>query len=503
MAMQAMFPHMTSISSSSNQDRGSNVRNRRRCQDYDTKGFCIRGSACPFDHGSDHIVASGVDEYDPTDALIDTNGHHHGLSNLKLGPSQGEGDLRKTARAAFSDRRVPKDRSITTIVVEQIPEAYFDEQTIRSFFSQFGSIREIGLHAYKQLAVVEYDARSAAQKAWQSPKVIFDNRFVKVYWYRPDLDVKTKSNGIASNVGSSSDVSTSALPGLTTLDDTEAYKRRQEEKQKAHERRQAALRRTEEAKQALIRRKEEVTKTYEEERAVLKAKLAAKGEELPADGPEQVSSEALALREQLARLEAEAISMGIDPNAPAEDTSYTYRGRGSGRGYSSRCYSGRGRGYTPYQPARGTYRGSPFVRGRSSAVRKLDNRPRKIAVSGVEFDARKEEMLRAYLVSVGEFESIEKDPATTDSFVISFKERWQAEQVMNGQTDVLGVGKVKMIWVASAPTATTEQPVLDQEDEAMVEAQKGNPHDIHDDTHHELEVNLDVAGGDDEWDNIS
>jgi hypothetical protein len=502
--MQAMFPHMTGMSSSSNQDKGPNTRKRRRCQDYDTKGFCVRGSACPFDHGNDHIVASGDDEYDPTNALIDTNGHHDGHHNLQVGPSQGEGDLRKTVRAAFSDRRVPKDRSITTIVVEQIPEAYFDEQSIRSFFSQFGNIREIGLHAYKHLAIVEYDTRTAAQKAWESPKVIFDNRFVKVYWYRPDLDVKIKSNGIASNAKPSSNVSTSALPDLTTVEDSEAYKRRQEEKQQAHEQRQVALRRTEEARQALIRRKEEVTIKYEAERAVLRAKLATKGEELPTDSTEQVSSEALALREQLARLEAEAIAMGIDPNAPAEDSYYTYRGRGSSRVYSSRGgYTGRGRGYTPYQPARGTYRGSPFVRGRSSAVRKLDNRPRKIAISGVAFDARKEEMLRAHLVSVGEFESIGKDPATTDSFVVSFKERWQAEQVMNGSTDVLGVGKIKMAWVASAPTATTEQPILDQEDEVMVEAPNGHRHDVHDDAHDELEVNLDVAGGDDEWDNIS
>jgi hypothetical protein len=504
MAMQAMFPHMTSMSSTSNQNRGPNIRKTQRCQDYDTKGFCVRGSTCPFYHGNDRIVASGDDEYDPTNAIIDTNGHRNGFSNLRIGPGQGETDFRKPARAAFSDHRVPNDRSVTAIVVEQIPDDHFDEQSVKIFFSQFGNIKEITINAYKHLAIVKYDTRIAAQRAWQSPKPIFDNRFVKVYWYRPDLDVQTKNNGTGLNARSSLDVNTGALPGLTTVEDIEAYKRRQEGKQQAHEQRQAALRKTEEAKQALIRRKEDVTKKYEAERAILKAKLAAKGEELPTDGREEVSSEALALREQLARLEAEAIAIGIDPNAPAEEPSYTYRGRGNGRGFSSRAgYSGRGRGYAPYQPTWGSYRGSPFVRGRSSAVRKLDNRPRKIAISRVGFDAQKEEMLRAYLVSVGEFESIEKDSEKTDSFVVSFKERWQAEQVMNGQMNVLGVGKVKLAWVASAPTSTTEQPMLDQEDEAMAEAPTGNSHNLRDDTHHELEVNLDVAGGEDEWDNIS
>lgn len=502
MAMQAMFPHMTGMSSAS--DQKSTMHKRQRCRDYDTKGFCVRGSACPFDHGNDHLVAPVEDEYDPTNAIINTNGHHQGSYNLQIGPGPGEMGLRKPARAAFSDHRTLKDRSHTAIVVEQIPEDYFDEQSVMSFFSQFGNITEITMKAYKHLAIVKYDTPSAAQRAWESPKAIFDNRFVKVYWYRPDLDAKPQANGAISHARSSSDVTMGGYPGLATVDDTEAYKRRQEERQQAHERRQAALRKTEEAKQALIRRKEEVTKRYEAEKALLKAKLAAKGEELPTDDTEIVSSEALALREQLAKLEAEAEALGIDPNAPAEESFYIYRGRGTGRDFSSRGYFGRGRGYTPYQPARGSYRGLPFVRGRCSAVRKLDNRPRNIAISGVEFDAGKEEMLRAYLVSVGEFESIEKDPERTGYFTVSFKERWQAERVMNGQTDVPGVGKVKLAWVLSAPmTTTTEQPVVDQEDEAMNNAPSGKPHELHDDTHDELEVNLDVAGGDDEWGNIS
>lgn len=32
-----------------------------RCRDYDTKGFCTRGDACPFEHGRDHIVVPGQD----------------------------------------------------------------------------------------------------------------------------------------------------------------------------------------------------------------------------------------------------------------------------------------------------------------------------------------------------------------------------------------------------------------------------------------------------------
>jgi hypothetical protein len=431
------------------------------------------------------MAISGQGEYDPTNAVIDMNGHYYN----GLGLAQGQGDIRKPTRATFSDHRIPQDRNITAIVVEQIPEEYFDEHSVRAFFSQFGNITDVTMQAYKRLAIVTYDTRGAAQRAWQSPKVIFDNRFVKVYWYRPDLDTKPQGKGTSSNALATSH---GKSPGQMTAEEVAAYRQRQEEKQRAHERRQEALRRTEEAKHALIRRKEEVTKQYEAEREALKARLAAKGEELP---PEQVSTEALALRQQLARLEAEAIAMGIDPNGPAD---------GSVRGYSSNGgYSGRGRGYAPYELTRSSYRGSPFVRGRSSAVRKLDNRPRKIAVSGLDFTPQKEEMLRAYLVSVGEFESIERDPERTDTFVISFRERWQAEQVANGLADIPGVGKVKVAWVASTPMATTEQPVPEAEHEAMADATNGHSHDLRDETHDEAEVDLDVAGGDDEWDNIS
>ena len=39
--------------------------------------------------------------------------------------------------------------------------------------------------------------------------------------------------------------------------------------------------------------------------------------------------------------------------------------------------------------------------------------------------------------------------------------------------------------------------------EAMADATNGHSHDLRDETHDEAEVDLDVAGGDDEWDNIS
>lgn len=495
MAMQAMFPNITRAPK----------HNRQRCRDYDTKGFCVRGAACPYDHGNDHLVAPGESEYDPNNAIIDTNGRSSVHSKNRS--SQSEVTPRKSNRAVFSDLKVPKDRTLTAIVVEQIPEEHFHEETVRDFFSQFGKITEVTMHAYKHLAIVNYENRNAAQRAFESPKAIFENRFVKVYWYRPDLDDKAGINGRISKERSSSEAGSRQLLALSTEEDLEVYRREQEEKQKVHERRQAAMKRVAEAKQALAQQQEEMTR-HNEEKATLIAKLASKGVLLPADGTEEeVPTETMALREQLARLEAEAKSMGIDPDAPIEEYSYSFRGRGRGRGFNSRggyYVRSRGRGNAPYDFGRGYHNGSPYVRGRSSAVRKLDNRPRNIAVSGVEFDAKKDEMLRAYLISVGEFDGVERHPERPDSMIVSFKERWQAEQVMKGGTEIPGVGKVTLSWIASVLPATTE-PVTMDDDENMAEAlneTNGKAHDTQDDTHHEQELNLDVADEDD-WGGIS
>ncbi|XP_061671093.1 RNA-binding protein 26 isoform X2 [Syngnathoides biaculeatus] len=40
--------------------RGPLPQPRKRCRDYDEKGFCMRGDMCPFDHGSDPVVVEDV-----------------------------------------------------------------------------------------------------------------------------------------------------------------------------------------------------------------------------------------------------------------------------------------------------------------------------------------------------------------------------------------------------------------------------------------------------------
>jgi len=395
-----------------------------RCRDYDTKGFCARGSSCPYEHGMDHIVVPGQqEEYDPKNSVMvdirktveGTNGNGSMNNNRGIdrgrGRGRGRGDggpsgSNRRGRADFSYAGPNHDRSISTIVVEQIPEEKFDETSVREFFSQFGNILEVTMQPYKRLAVVKYDDYGAARRAYESPKVIFENRFVKVYWYKPDALPTPPGNHGTKAAGSMSPTSKSEEKPF----DREQFERDSAAAQKRLEEKQKKLKETELQRQALEKQKEELAKMQQEEKKKLLEKLAAKGagkanphtDSATAEigtsgtGDTKVSAQTEALRAQLAALEAEARSLGLDTTLTDDSTSYRARGRGRGihRGWGS--FPPRGRGF---DPSRGAYRGrgAPFG-GRGGGVYKLDNRTKKVAVSGATFDSAKDEGLRQYLL---------------------------------------------------------------------------------------------------------
>ncbi len=513
--MQTMFPQMASMLPPSPSGEQGSVGNKVRCHDYDTKGYCTLGSSCPFEHGNDPIVAPREDEYDPTRANFSMNGTKRRTPGASNRPQKTRGasggvqhfDGKRNNRAAFSDPRLPPDRNFTTIVVEQIPEECFEDVTVRDFFSQYGKVLGVTMKPYKRLAIVQYETHGAAKRAWESPKAVFDNRFVKVYWYRPELE---NAKVVPDDVSTSKDADPTMI---TDAVDEEAFKELQNEKQRAYEERMRTKRAMEDARQDLIRRREEMAK----EREALVTKLAiAESHELgqsntngtkslwdgmAADSPDP---KIRALRDQLARMQDEARSLGIDPDAPSTDPLYSpstvkrggYGGPVRG-GFAARA------AYRGYGAPRGNYRGYGFVRGRDPSVRKLDNRPKGIVMSGVDFDTVKEENLRSYLTLIGPFEDIELNPQRTDSRIIVFKERWQAEQVMHGKSDIPGVGKVELSWVANIANGISAQTTSAQEDVVIGDA-GDDARTFSEEAHQPRDDDLDVAGADDdEWGNIS
>lgn len=319
----------------------------------------------------------------------------HGPDGSMRGSDRGRGRGRgdrgvfggRGRRSEFSAAGPNEDTTITTIVVEQIPEEKLDEEPVRDFFSQYGEIIEISLQPHRKLALVTYDTHASAKRAWSSPKVIFDNRFVKVYWHKPKPEQRGPGEeGPAFN--------------------PEEFEKQQEEAQKSYVEKLQKRKETDEAKQALEQQRDGLLRKQQEEKERLLQRLqgkvssnttdAADGQgQAPAD--ENASEQTKQLRAQLASLEAEAKSLGLDTDNSETGPSFGYRGRG--RGFPS--YRGRG-GFLPrgrgYDPSfRGGFRGRGAFRGRGGVLR-LDNRPKRVAVSGIEPGSEKDEALRQHLI---------------------------------------------------------------------------------------------------------
>lgn len=382
---------------------------------------------------------------------------------------------RNPNRAEFSQAGPNNDRSVTTIVVEQIPEEKFDEQSVKDFFSEFGSITEVTMQPYKRLALVKYDDYTSARRAYDSPKVIFDNRFVKVYWYKPST---LPTPPVTARISSESSKPKEDEPPF----DKEEFERNAMAAQKKLEEKKAQMKEMEAKRQILEKQKEELAQKQADEKRRLLEKLKAKGitgdttmTDSAINGTSnaddsKVSAHTKALRDKVAELEAEAKSLGLDSAL----SDHAPRGRGRGRGRGS--YRG-WEGFAGHAGAFDSPRGRGGFRGRGGGKYNLDNRTKKVAVSGVEFNAEKDESLRSFLLvshpidsqlgiytddvtnqGVGEYTAIGPHPDNSDTQIITFKDRPTAESFMYGIKEIPNVGKLEFNW-HNAPAAPSQVAV--------------------------------------------
>lgn len=317
------------------------------------------------------------------------------------GRGRGGRDRGGGHRASFSKSGPNNDTRITSIVVEQIPEDKFNDEAIRAFFSEFGPITDINTQPYKRLAVITFSSYDAARAAYESPKVIFDNRFVKVYWFKPDSDQVQRSTQEAINGIKTEDPDMDTNMDVKKEEDEptispEEFAAKQAEAQKAHEEKVRKMKEAEDAKSDLDRK----IKAQAEERRKMMEKMEAmasrkgKSAQSPAPGAngtegtpkptaqeEQKAKSSEALRAQLAALKAEAEAIGL-PAEEAEDANpsgyaafapYHPRGRG---GFNAR---NRGRGRGGYGATRGV--GAWWQGG---GVARLDNRPKTVSVRALD-----------------------------------------------------------------------------------------------------------------------
>ena len=380
----------------------------QRCQDYDTKGFCALGASCPYEHGNDRLVVPGqTEEYDPNNAVMSQNGERNQrFHDRGRGRGRGRGERGghrggRGGRAEFSSAGPNHDRNVKSVVVEMIPEEHFSEEAVRAFFSEFGEIEEVNLQAYKRLAIIKFSDYAGAKGAYDSPKVIFDNRFVKVYWYKPDGLPKPPphhQNGEAEH--------TKPTGGDVEMQEEEErvdpaeFAKKQEEAQRNHEEKMKQIQAAQDQRQQV----EAQLKAQAEERNKLLAKLAAR-ERAKTGTPDQTklespntaaaapASQTDALKAKLAALEAEAKSIGINPEDQQADPGFSGRGRGG--------YRGRG----AWRGASGAWRGGrgSYATPRGGAVMRLDNRPKTVCIElpeGKTMGPEIDEALKQYLLFV-------------------------------------------------------------------------------------------------------
>ncbi|KAH8592915.1 hypothetical protein B0O99DRAFT_576039 [Bisporella sp. PMI_857] len=478
-------------------NKGPAQSSKPRCRDYDQKGYCVRGSSCKFEHGQDSVFVpptTPMDEYDPSNSSlmtgIESNSQTAGSNALQGGDrGRGRGGFprgrgsdrgghtlsRRGGRAEFSSDRPNFDKTRTTIVVEQIPEEKFEEAHVKEFFSQFGNIVEVTMRPYKRLAIVKYDDYQGAKNAYDSPKVIFDNRFVKVYWYiNLESLPQQLGNGAPkpSNGTKAEDVTlVPRQPSEPAIDPVE-FAKKQEEAQKAHEEKMKKKQEVDAARLDLEKRLE----SQAEEKRQLMAKIAAMSAKksaspapVAANGTAPKASEGMSeAAKLLAKLEAEAQSLGLDTTLTASEP-WASRGRGRGRGRGDF----RGRGTFAPRGFRGGFRGrggAPFGGG---GAYKLDNRTKKVGIKGVDFTVtEKQESLREHLFTIDSTAEIDISPDLT---TVLFKDRYTAEKFMGSAPagDLLPVGKVELSWVqtplAPVKPKTIEDSAMDEGD-AMASA---------------------------------
>ncbi|KAI3318692.1 hypothetical protein HD806DRAFT_511598 [Xylariaceae sp. AK1471] len=458
-------------------------RRKQRCRDYDIKGYCSRGSNCNFEHGtqSSYIPSprsAVVDEYDPSNASLSLPPFgmplppempQLDLPTFQIPPPTNRQEPKKPrrikGRAPFAANGPNHDKTKTAIVVQNIPNENFTEEQVRAYFSQFGNIAEVSMQKLNRLAMIKFDSWEAANAAWSSPKVIFDNRFVKVFWYKeessdgapPDVKpAKDATNGHMDGTGPA-DKSASAEPDF----DLDEFYRKTLEAQKVYDEKMKKRQEIERERQELEKRQKELREQQEAARRQLQAKLKANGIKDGSSSPAEIKTESgdkkssvqtEALRAQLAALEQEANQLGIDSDDAHDDaSSWTPRGRGRGRGY-------RGRGMFAPRAIRGGYGyrgrgGTVEARHAAYAAYSLDNRPKIVALSGVDFTLpENDEALRQYLFSVGEFKEVHTAPAVTH---VTFKDRKTAEKFMfsiSTSNSIAGIeGRIEPAWSKTAP----------------------------------------------------
>ncbi|KAF9996654.1 hypothetical protein BGZ65_007769 [Modicella reniformis] len=378
--------------------------------------------------------------------------------------------------------------SKTSLVVEHIPDEYNSIDKVNEFFKQFGNLTNIQVDQSAHKALIQYSTREEANAAYNSPEVIFGNRFVKVYWLPDDLDASTfgrqpkptgqvrpeklagsaalhPHHGPPKPPASSVLMTPERAAELASERAATAAKLQESKKtmQEIQKQKEALIQRQQEEQKRLMQKlfanknmseedKDEILKglkniAIEVTKESVDPLAQARANAVAAEAQRQADLQKEAERLEKARLDRELETLSsTDPPAPAagvDQGGYVGRGRG---GFVPR---GRGRGTLSNTWTRGGGRGGATLS--HNRTLKIDNRSTKISVSNI--DEASKTGLREHFESYGELESftLESDGITA---TVHYKARKDAETALQQGSQVSdATAPLKLGWI-SEPQAT-------------------------------------------------
>ncbi|XP_060808943.1 RNA-binding protein 26 isoform X2 [Amyelois transitella] len=197
---------------------------KRRCRDFDEKGYCMRGDLCQWDHGTDPVVLEDaalsrvlaapppVPEYNPLTPDIwggaafpfapPLQPHMHPPRELipiprerPEPPAHAHAPRHPPPKKNFDYNRIgaprpplPASAANCSLEVKKVPRGMNDITHLNNHFSKFGKIVNIQVcfEGDPEAALITFSNPTEANIAYKSTEAVLNNRFIKVFWHNPE-----------------------------------------------------------------------------------------------------------------------------------------------------------------------------------------------------------------------------------------------------------------------------------------------------------------------------
>ncbi|XP_048004139.1 zinc finger protein swm [Leguminivora glycinivorella] len=203
---------------------------KRRCRDFDEKGYCMRGDLCQWDHGADPVVLEDaaltsvltmppvVPEYNPltpdiwcgagpgvapyppypppalpSRELIPIPRLHSAPpgpppSGPMRPPAPNKKNFDYNRLGGRMPPRVPNSGANCSLEVKKVPRGLNDITHLNNHFGKFGKIVNIQVcfEGDPEGALITFSNHTEANVAYKSTEAVLNNRFIKVFWHNPE-----------------------------------------------------------------------------------------------------------------------------------------------------------------------------------------------------------------------------------------------------------------------------------------------------------------------------